>query len=476
MLACSVASAQPHAPAGPHSAYYFGPLPADSARRDGNELTGPAPRNAPAVFSSPPRSTHVLQSPVPVSIAPAEAARRARLPFSNLHANPFALAPGAASILRSVHKGFAPRPPMPGLRSPHVSLPCNYGSVASSNAGSGEAGTRVPVSASRRERGVPSFGSRHKRVAARTPERNFVHAGQRVRVYPSSKPAIATGMTETMKKLKEIVLKRGAVSQAEYAQVPGLLRRLRHPLRVYYDAKLSGRKPVEFKFCGAEDLSDVGLDLHEMGIYLQLSPVRLRALLRSAPDIHKFLIDEPLDIGKWRLDAQRATDAVNADPESDDEDRMGLIDLEDTSSDDLARYQMVYFVADLLVAFLVIPAVDGTERRRADRAAARLVEYSTMQMWRTALGDSLTDAMRPIYWNQDVMVRFAHAAGLPALFGSERSDGACKKAIETLPSRAWECQTETSLQGVLSALISKIEVDGDDVAATPVYARILHEM
>ncbi|OBZ75782.1 hypothetical protein A0H81_04992 [Grifola frondosa] len=271
---------------------------------------------------------------------------------------------------------------------------------------------------------------------------------------PLQSPPIATGMTETMKKLKEIVLKRGAVSQAEFTQVPGLLRRLRHLLRIYYDAKLSGRKPVEFKFCDAADLSDVGLDLHEMGIYLQLSPARLRALLRSAPDIEKFLIDEPLDIGKWRLDAQRATDAVNADPESDDDDRMGLIDLEDTSSDDLAAYQMVYFIADLLVAFLV--------------------------MWRTALGDSLTDAMRPIYWNQDVMVHFAHAGGLPALFGdwaqSVAKDGACKKAIETLPSRAWECQTETSLQGVLSALISKVEVDGDDVAATPVYARILHEM
>lgn len=50
------------------------------------------------------------------------------------------------------------------------------------------------------------------------------------------------------------------------------------------------------------------------------------------------------------------------------------------------------------------------------------------------------------------------------------------KVVETLPSKAWEHQTETSLQGVFAALIHKLEVDGEGITATPLFARIMHEI
>ncbi|KAL6308523.1 hypothetical protein BKA93DRAFT_866499 [Sparassis latifolia] len=281
-------------------------------------------------------------------------------------------------------------------------------------------------------------------------------------------------------KLNDIALKTSAISQAEYIQIPDLLRRVRHLLRVYYDAKLSGRKPAEFKYCDAKDIHDVGLDLHRAGVYLQLSPARLRALFSAAPDIEAFLLDEEIDIGKWRLEAQEVSDAVDADPESDDNDRERVMELEDSSGSDLAAYHMVYFVADLLVAFVLIPPVDITERRRAEWAMGRLVQYSTLPMWRRALGDPLTDTLRPLYASKESLVRFAHAGGLPSLYDdwaqSSAKDGYCKKAVEMLPSRAWEHQTEASLKGVMLGLIHKLEADGEDLVATPLFARIIHEI
>jgi len=95
---------------------------------------------------------------------------------------------------------------------------------------------------------------------------------------------------------------------------------------------------------------------------------------------------------------------------------MRAIELEESSGKDLAAYRLVFFIADLLVAFVCMYPVDDAEKRRAERAMAKLVEYSTSPMHRVALGDNLSDSMRPIYWSERLTIRFAHAGGLPALF------------------------------------------------------------
>ncbi|GJE88210.1 zinc finger MYND domain-containing protein [Phanerochaete sordida] len=299
---------------------------------------------------------------------------------------------------------------------------------------------------------------------------------------PLRNPPIATGMTDTMGKIKAIVLKQGALTQDEYKQVPALLRRLRQLLRIYYDARLSGRKPAEFKYCDIQDISDVGLDLHECGITLQLMPTRLRALFRLAPDMDTFLLDEPLDLGKWRNEAFAATEAVAADPESNDDDRMTAFDKEDKAGKDLSAYQMAFFVGDILVAWVLLSPLDSTEERRAARAMERLVEYSSAPPYRKgqALGDSLTDAMRPLYGNTPALVRFAQAGGLPSLFDDWASatakDGYIKSAVEALPVNAWEKQTPESLLGAMRGLVNKLEVDGEQIVNTRLFAHIVFQI
>lgn len=197
-----------------------------------------------------------------------------------------------------------------------------------------------------------------------------------------------------------------------------LLRRIRHLLRVYYDAQLSGRKTAEFKYCDKENIDEVGLDLRQCGLTLQLTPGRLRALFRYAPAMDAFLFMEPLDLGRWRAEAFARGRVVAADLESTDEDRMAAGALEDRAQADLAAYQMSSFVTDVLVAWLLVSPLDSAEQDRATKAMGRLVEYASSPRYRDvqALGDALTDALRPVYESPDILVRFAHAGGLPALF------------------------------------------------------------
>ncbi|KAI0074673.1 hypothetical protein K474DRAFT_1665108 [Panus rudis PR-1116 ss-1] len=297
---------------------------------------------------------------------------------------------------------------------------------------------------------------------------------------PLRTPPIATGMTDSLKELKRIIVTPGRKSKREYEKVPELLRRLRYLLRVYYDARMTGKKTAEFKYCDVEKLTDVGLRLHRIGLTLQLDPRRLRALFDDAPEMDKFLLDEPLDVGKWRQEAQDATDACKADPEADDDDRMAAMELEDNSGADLAAYHMSYFVGDVLVAWLLVDPVNEAEKRRTKRCMERIVEYSTEDIYRRALGDALTDAMRPIYWSQPVLVRFAQAGGLPALFGdwcnSMSAQNTCPDAIKSLPSEAWENQTEKSLMGICAALIQKIEHEGSNIVINPLFTRAIFEM
>lgn len=262
---------------------------------------------------------------------------------------------------------------------------------------------------------------------------------------------------------------------------------MRHLLRVFYDAKISRRKTVEFRFCDYKDIDDVGPDLHEMGLTLQLTPGRLRALFKHAPDMDAFLFEEPIDLGNARISAFARKQAVDADPESTDDDRVKAGQLEDQAQNDLAAYQMIFFVTDLLMGWLVISPADAIERRRASRALQRFVELSTAPLYRhnDAFGDALTTCSRPVYALDSLAVKCARAGWLPAMFDdwvcvylpsnvhtviqsfvqavSVAKDGYVKYALEQLPSRAWESQSEASLVSIMLGLLKKLEAEGSNV-------------
>lgn len=200
-------------------------------------------------------------------------------------------------------------------------------------------------------------------------------------------------------------------------QIPGLFRRLRYLLRVYYDAVITNKRTQEFQYCHVQDINDVGIKLHEVGVFLQLSPARLRALIKTAPDMEAFILDDPIDIGKWRLKAEATKQSVKADIEATDDDRIRYMNQEDNAGHDCAAFQMAFFIGDMLVAFILNPILDEADRLREGKAMMKLVEISTSTFYRFALGDPLTDAMRPVYWTPKAMLRFAQAGGLPALIG-----------------------------------------------------------
>ncbi|KZP23150.1 hypothetical protein FIBSPDRAFT_737762 [Athelia psychrophila] len=284
-------------------------------------------------------------------------------------------------------------------------------------------------------------------------------------------------MTETVAKIKEIGLKQGTPSEEEFKQIPDLLRRLRHLLRVYYDAAVTNKRSSEFKLCDIEEISDIGLAIHEVGIFLQLSPSRLKALVTAAPDLETFIVDEPLDVGKWRLRAETKKQAVEADIESTDDDCESYMETEDKAGKDCAAFQMAFLYGDLLVAFIMHPDLGA---RAPDRAMQKLVEISTSAFWRFALGDPLTDAMRPVYWTPKLLLKFAHAGGLPALIGdwaeSTAKDGLCQQTVDAMPNTVWDHQTEESLLGVMRELIKKSQQDGEDFVTTPVFANMMHQI
>lgn len=210
-------------------------------------------------------------------------------------------------------------------------------------------------------------------------------------------------------------------------QVPVLLSRLGYLLRVYYDAKLSGRKHPEFKFCDVQNIDDVGIDLHKCGLTLQLMPSRLRALFRNAPEMDAFLFEEPLDIGRWRAEANRDLEMVGDAPDATDDDREVAMEAYERASEDLAAAHMTLFIGDVLVGCLLLTPVDADEARRAERALGLLVDYSCQPHYRlhNVLGDYLTEAMLPVYTTPSILLRFANAGGLPALFTDWVSDTHC---------------------------------------------------
>ncbi|KAJ3559071.1 hypothetical protein NM688_g557 [Phlebia brevispora] len=113
-------------------------------------------------------------------------------------------------------------------------------------------------------------------------------------------PPIPGGMTDVMKRMKTIIMAQRVLRPEEYRQVPDLLRRMRHLLRVFYDAKISGRRTDEFMYCDYGEIDDMGMDLHRLGLTLQYTPGRLRELFEYAPEMDKFLLDEPIDLGDLR--------------------------------------------------------------------------------------------------------------------------------------------------------------------------------
>ncbi|KAJ7165351.1 hypothetical protein C8R46DRAFT_997789 [Mycena filopes] len=263
--------------------------------------------------------------------------------------------------------------------------------------------------------------------------------------------------------------------RVEFAKLPYLLKRIRHLLRVFFDFIVGERTHPDMIFCDWKQLFDVGLSLHQVGLCLQLDPPRLRAVMEAGGrELEVFLLDDELDVGDFRKAAILIEQRVAADVEAEDAERLAASEIEQAAGKDLASHIMAWFYGDMSVAFILNEHTGSgaDEKRWAKKALDRLAHWSTSVTLRATLGDSLTDAMRPIYWSTPVLTKFCQAGGLAALFGdwvNSACTGLCEDALKELPDAAWENQNSASLAAITRELQAKLNQESDEVASTPIF-------
>ncbi|KAJ7627088.1 hypothetical protein FB45DRAFT_795291 [Roridomyces roridus] len=293
---------------------------------------------------------------------------------------------------------------------------------------------------------------------------------------PLRDPPVKDGMMYSVRAIERIVRKgyKPGKKCAEFSQLAYLFRRVRHLLRVFYNYYVGKRPHPDLIFCDWEKVADVGLTLHEIGICLQLDPPRLRAIMAGGgSDLEVFLLEEPFDVGIFRRAANFVDEALSADAEADDDQRWAAGKVENHADDDIAAHLFSWFIGDITVAFFLNENAHSgeDERRWAEKAIKRLVFWSTSVAYRKALGDPLTDAMRPIYWNTPALVKFSQAGGLGALFGDWTNSLCkdwCEEVLTKLPDAAWENQTPTSLQHVTRELQELLAHKGNILTTNPI--------
>ncbi|TDL25053.1 hypothetical protein BD410DRAFT_76648 [Rickenella mellea] len=195
--------------------------------------------------------------------------------------------------------------------------------------------------------------------------------------------------------------------------------------------------------------------LHQVGLFIQLDPSRLQAMMaEGGSDLEAFLLDEPVDVGPWRRYAYQIERDVERDEEADDDDRFNASDVHEKAGEDLAAHILIWLISDINVAFVLGEPSNEDELRWADKAMKRLVKWSTDPFYRDLLGDPLTDAMCPIYWNESLLVKFSQNGGMAALYGD------------------WN-QTKKSLMAVTRELQNKINHEEPSIVKHPVYLNAL---
>ncbi|KAJ7667239.1 hypothetical protein B0H17DRAFT_1018721 [Mycena rosella] len=300
---------------------------------------------------------------------------------------------------------------------------------------------------------------------------------------PRRNPPIPNGMMYCMNNIEKIVCRDyGPGKKPEFSKLAYLLRRTRHLLRIFYDCAVDGHAHPDLIFCDWEKMFDVGLALHRVGLCLRLDPPRLRAAMAGGgKELEAFLLDDELDIGEFRKAAFIVEQRVAADVEAEDADRMAAGKINSAAQKDLAAHILSWFYGDISVAFIMneTSSSDANEKRWAHKAMKRLVLWSTSTTYHSTLGDSLTDAMRPIYWSLPVLTKFGLAGGLGALFG-DWVNSACKEMCEDvlkkLPDAAWQKQTPTSLRTVTRALQLKLNQETSEIAITPIFINACFNM
>ncbi|KZT32452.1 hypothetical protein SISSUDRAFT_1055503 [Sistotremastrum suecicum HHB10207 ss-3] len=286
----------------------------------------------------------------------------------------------------------------------------------------------------------------------------------------ASVPPIEGGVKDCLGKMMKIIIgdyEHGIQTQLHL--VPALLAQVRDHIRAFYDFKIAHIRSPRLEYCDFIVVIQVTQALHECGLTLQLDPPRLEALMQVAgAEMEHIVLDVGLDVGGLYEAAKKYEDDVGHSQEKHHQWNGRPIytttqAIMRTANKDIAPFALCHFYVDIMVALLLnrsckspleTDILDHTQRR--SKAMQKLVHWSTDKELRRAFAAGLSDAMRPIYWDIELLVEFCQAGGLAALIADSTNFSACcvvaRDAFLALPDDAWDDQTEESLSSVTGVL------------------------
>ncbi|CAF4888254.1 unnamed protein product [Rotaria sp. Silwood1] len=229
-------------------------------------------------------------------------------------------------------------------------------------------------------------------------------------------------------------------------EVPAILYQIRYTLRAYFE-KTNDKKLMNV------DHGDLGLRLHELAVQLNyMYPVE--KLLMADPIFEDLILNEMPDVGSLRLKAyeQRLLPRDQRD-----------YDLEEKAGKDLTAYEFSFFINNVLASIVV----NASDEKLSLRALRQLHRLTTIDLYRLALGDALSDAINTYiyknYQNINLVKKFLSNSGIEILF-YDYVEAACKlsaaRMIKQITIEHWKKQSLTTIQLAIKQISKKIRYEG----------------
>jgi len=231
-----------------------------------------------------------------------------------------------------------------------------------------------------------------------------------------------------------------------WMEVPSILYQIRYLLRSYFENK-KDKKLMNMR------TGDLGLRLHELAVQFNIV-FAVEKLLKADPIFEDLILNEMPDVGSLRLKSYKQRNLPR-----DQRD----YDLEDKAGDDLTAYEFSFFINNVLASLVV----SSSDEKMSLRALKQLHRLTTIDLYRNALGDALSDAINNYiyrnYTNDFLVENFLSNSGIEILF-HDYIEAACKlsasRMIKQITIGHWKKQSLTTIQFVLKQISKKIRYEG----------------
>jgi len=231
-----------------------------------------------------------------------------------------------------------------------------------------------------------------------------------------------------------------------WMEVPSILYQIRYLLRSYFENK-KDKKLMNMR------TGDLGLRLHELAVQFNIV-FAVEKLLKADPIFEDLILNEMPDVGSLRLKSYKQRNLPR-----DQRD----YDLEDKAGDDLTAYEFSFFINNVLASLVV----SSSDENMSLRALKQLHRLTTIDLYRNALGDALSDAINNYiyrnYTNDFLVENFLSNSGIEILF-HDYLEAACKlsasRMIKQITIGHWKKQSLTTIQFVLKQISKKIRYEG----------------